>query len=110
MGDEPKSAYLGELEELVLLAILKVHPNAYGIPIQDALEEAGRKLSVGALYATLDRLQRKGFISSWQGDPTPERGGRAKRYYEVEGAGTAAIKQAESNRRKLMDQPEPGRA
>ena len=94
--------YLGELEELVLLAILKVGSNAYGVPIKDALEEAGRRISVGALYATLDRLERKGFLKSRQGEATPERGGKAKRFFEVEGAGVSALERNDESRNKLI--------
>jgi PadR family transcriptional regulator PadR len=110
MSEGSKSPYLGELEELVLLAILKLGPSAYGVPIQEALQGADRHLSVGALYVTLDRLQRKGFVTSWRGEPTPERGGRAKRYYRVESSGKLAIYQAESSRKKLNPEPAPGRA
>src|SRR6478672_7417938 len=100
--------YLGELEELVLLAILKVGSNAYGVPIKETLEEAGRKISVGALYATLDRLEQKGFVKSSQGAPTPERGGKAKRFFNVEGAGMSALRRTQASRKKLM--PETGLA
>src|SRR6266849_8466996 len=75
--------YIGEFEELVLLAILKLAPDAYGTTIIEALDDAGRKTSIGALYATLSRLERKGLISSWMSDPTAERGGRAKKYLKV---------------------------
>ena len=75
---------LGEFEELVLLAIIKLQDNAYGTTIRETLESAERPTSIGALYATLDRLENKGFVSSFQGDPTQERGGRAKRFFSVE--------------------------
>jgi PadR family transcriptional regulator len=98
-----KEHYLGEFEELVLLAILKLREGAYGTTIRDALEEAtGRSISVGALYATLDRLERKGFVKSWQGEATAERGGRAKRYFDIELSGKQVLIQAEGSRRQLV--------
>jgi PadR family transcriptional regulator, regulatory protein PadR len=99
---KPKE-YIGEFEEFVLLAILKLQENAYGVPIRDALQEAtGRMVSVGALYATLNRLEEKGLVSSEAGEATPERGGRAKRYFKVEGRGIIALNQAEAARRHLV--------
>ena len=70
---------LGEFEHLVLLAVLRLGDDAYGVPIQCELEErAGRRVTVGALYATLDRLEGKRLLESWFADPTPQRGGRSK--------------------------------
>lgn len=94
--------YIAEFEELVLLAILKLGSNAYGAALQETLEEAGRKVSVGALYTTLSRLEDKGFIGSWLGEPTLERGGRAKKYFKVMAAGSRALKNAEAARRKIL--------
>lgn len=95
--------YIGEFEELVLLAIIKLGKNAYGVPIREALEEAtGRTISVGALYATLNRLEEKGFVSARTGEGTPERGGRAKRYFKVEAAGQHVLREAEAARRSLV--------
>lgn len=95
--------YIGEFEEMVLLAIFSLKDNAYGVPIREALEEAtGRTVSVGALYATLNRLEEKGLISSNPGEATPERGGRAKRYFTVEGRGLAALSEVEAARRRLV--------
>jgi DNA-binding PadR family transcriptional regulator len=103
-----QDSYLGEFEELVLLAILKLKDNAYGTTVREALEKAtGRSISIGALYATFDRLERKGFVKSWQGEATPERGGRAKRYFEVEANGREALKQAEESRRQLVPRLSP---
>ena len=84
--------FLGEFEELVLMAVLKLAQNAYGIPIADAIEEAtGKRVSTGALYVALGRLEEKGFLSSYLGEATAERGGRAKRYYRIENAGRQAL-------------------
>ena len=92
---------LGEFEELVLLAVASLEKNAYGVTIRKAMETAGRSASIGALYTTLDRLEEKGFISSRQGESTPERGGRAKKFFSIEGAGSLALEQAERVRRQM---------
>lgn len=94
--------YIAEFEELVLLAVLKLGSDAYGATLQETLEEAGRKVSVGALYTTLSRLEGKGFVDSWLGEPTVERGGRAKKYFKVTAAGSRALKNAEAARRKIL--------
>lgn len=87
--------YLGEFEQVVLLALLHLGEEAYGLQIRNEIERrAGRPTSIGALYGTLNRLEEKGYISSWLGDPTPERGGRAKRYFRVESAGGTALQRS----------------
>jgi PadR family transcriptional regulator len=91
----PKIDYLGQFEQCVLLAVLRLHENAYGMTIRRELQErTGRPTSLGAVYTTLSRLETKGYVSSWVGDPTPERGGRAKKFFKIEAAGAAALKQA----------------
>jgi DNA-binding PadR family transcriptional regulator len=97
-----KETYIAEFEELVLLAILKLGSNAYGATIHEALEDTGRKVTVGALYTTLSRLEGKGLIASWMGEPTIERGGRAKKYFKVLATGARALRTAESARRQLL--------
>lgn len=93
---------LGNFEEIVLLAVLRLRENAYGAKIRQTVAEATeRDVSIGAVYATLDRLERKGFMTSWQGEATPERGGRAKRYFKVEGAGVQALNDTAAARNKL---------
>ena len=88
--------YIGEFERLVLLAILRLHGNAYGMKIrEEIMERTKRVTSLGAIYTTLERLQTKGFVSSWTGDPIPERGGRAKRFFQIEAAGQQALRQAD---------------
>ena len=85
--------HLGELEQIVLLAALRLGEGAYGVPIRLEIEKrTGRSLTVGALYRTLDRLEEKGYVTSWFGDPTPERGGRSKRYFEVRPLGVRTVK------------------
>jgi PadR family transcriptional regulator, regulatory protein PadR len=83
---------MGQFEFEVLTAVARLREKAYGVAIWDELQERhGRKVTVGALYTALGRLERKGFVSSRLGDPTPERGGRAKKFYRVEAAGVTAM-------------------
>jgi DNA-binding PadR family transcriptional regulator len=92
-----RSPYLGELEHLLLLAILRCENNAYTVPIRAMLaEHGGRTLSRGALFTSLDRLQDKALVRSRMGDPLAERGGRPRRYFEVTAAGLRAIRSARS--------------
>lgn len=84
--------HLGEFEQIVLLSVLRLGEGAYGVPIREEIERrAGRKVTVGALYATLDRLESKGYLHSWLADPTPRRGGRSKRYFRLLPAGEQAL-------------------
>ncbi len=88
--------YLGEFEQIVLLALLRLGENAYGVPIRQEIQlRTKRAVSVGALYSTLDRLEAKGYVASWFAEPTPERGGRSKRYFRVEPLGLKAIKRSQ---------------
>jgi DNA-binding PadR family transcriptional regulator len=85
--------YLGELEQIVLLAVLRLGDEAYGVPILEQIErQTGRKVARGALYTALDRLEAKGCLRSRVGDPLPERGGRARRYFTVTPAAVRALK------------------
>jgi DNA-binding PadR family transcriptional regulator len=87
-----KGEYLGEFEQTVLLALARLGDEAYGVTVRLEIEErTGRNVSIGAIYPTLDRLEAKGFVSSYLGDPTPERGGRCKRYFKLEPAGVRAL-------------------
>jgi DNA-binding PadR family transcriptional regulator len=82
---------LGEFEYLMLTAAARLGEDAYGVAIRQAIEEAtGRRCSLGALYTTLDRLETKGFIKTWMGDPIPQRGGRPKRMVRVSAKGIQA--------------------
>jgi PadR family transcriptional regulator, regulatory protein PadR len=86
---------LGEFEQLILLAILRLRDDAYGVTIRAELaDRAGRTVAPGALYTALDRLESKGLIASRMSDPTPQRGGRAKRYVTVTAAGREALTRA----------------
>jgi DNA-binding PadR family transcriptional regulator len=94
---------LGEFEHVILLAVLRLGDEAYGVPIRAEIAACtGRAATPGALYTTLDRLEEKGLIASRMGDPTPRRGGRAKRYYKVTGRGVEAIARAQRAYRRLM--------
>jgi PadR family transcriptional regulator, regulatory protein PadR len=92
-------SYLGEFELMILLAILHLGDQAYGVPIARELERhRGREVSIGSIYAALERLETKGLIASSLGDPTPERGGKAKRYFRVNREG---MRQVNETRRVL---------
>ena len=85
--------YLGEFEFAVLLAVLHLSEDAYAVPIRELIEErTGRPVARGALYTGLDRLEAKGCLRSRMGDPTEERGGKARRYYSVTPAGLKALR------------------
>jgi len=85
--------YLGELEQIVLLAVLRLGDEAYAVPILEQIEhQTGRKVARGALYTALDRLEAKGCLRSRVGEPLPERGGRARRYFTVTPAAVRALK------------------
>ena len=103
-----KGDYLGEFEMHVMLGVRRLAKNAYGMTIrQEIIETTGRDVSRGATYATLDRLQGKGFVSSWLADPTPERGGRAKRYYKIEAAGSHALESSLNALQSMAEGLEP---
>lgn len=92
--------FLGEFEQMVLLAVLRLGDNAYGVTIRAEIEaRTGRAVSRGAIYVTLDRLEAKGYLRSWLAHPTPERGGKGKRVCQVEQAGLVALR---ASRRALV--------
>lgn len=95
---------LGEFEQVVLLAILRLGENAYGVAIGAEITACtGREAAPGALYTTLERLEDKGLVSSRLGDPTPQRGGRAKRFFALSSNGLAAITRAQQSYRRLLE-------
>src|ERR1700682_4827815 len=97
-----KREFLGGFELLVLLALIRLGDDAYGVPISDAIEESsGREVALGSVYITLDRLESKGLVSSRLGEPTPERGGRAKTYFHITAKGLRAARQAQRTLLKL---------
>jgi DNA-binding PadR family transcriptional regulator len=80
-------------EQQVLLAIMRLHPNAYGVGIRDEIRaQTGRDLSFGSIYAVLERLERRSLVSSRHGEPTATRGGRRKLYFTINGAGQKALR------------------
>src|ERR1700693_4451694 len=84
--------YLGEFEHIVVLALLRLADRAYGVTVRQEIEvRTNREVSIGAIYATLDRLEAKGYVKSRLGEPTPERGGRSKRFFRVTAKGVAAV-------------------
>src|ERR1700733_14421287 len=96
---------LGQFEQLVLTAILTLRDDAYGVSIHAKAEELARpkSVSLGAVYVTLDRLEDKGMIASRLADPTPERGGRAKRCYRLEGLGERALQESAITAKRIWD-------
>ena len=98
------SASLGEFEQIVLLAVLRLKAEAYGVSIRTEIaERTGREPTPGALYTTLERLETKGLLKSRTGEPTPQRGGRAKRYYTLTASGNVAIARAQRAFRNMLD-------
>ena len=91
---------LGEFEYLLLSAAARLGDEAYGAAIRQEIETAtGSRCSIGALYTTLDRLEAKGFVTTRMGDPTPQRGGRAKRYFRVTSKG---MREATTTKKALI--------
>jgi PadR family transcriptional regulator len=87
--------YLGEFEQLLLFALRHLEEDAYGARIRTAIEErTGRLVSPGAIYTALDRLERRGLVSSWLGDPTAQRGGKRKRHYTLQPAGAELLRRS----------------
>ena len=96
-----KREFLGGFELLVLLALIRIGDEAYGVPISEAIEESsGKEVAMGSVYITLERLEQKGLVSSRLGEPTAERGGRAKTYFHITAKGLREVRQA---RRTLMN-------
>jgi DNA-binding PadR family transcriptional regulator len=100
-----KADSLGQFEQLVLTAILALHDDAYGVTIHAKVEEMSqpKPVSLGAVYVTLDRVEDKGFVSSRLSDPTPERGGRAKRCYQLEALGERALQDSAVTAKRIWD-------
>jgi DNA-binding PadR family transcriptional regulator len=95
---------LGEFEQIVLLAILRLGEEAYGVTVRREIKQrTGRDASPGALYTTLDRLEEKGLLRSRLGDPTPQRGGRAKRFFKVTARGVQSVARVQRDYQRLLD-------
>jgi PadR family transcriptional regulator PadR len=94
--------YLGEFEHIVVLALLRLGDRAYGVTVRREIEtRTARDVSIGAIYATLDRLEAKGYVKSRLGEPTSERGGRSKRFFQVTAQGLAALNRTHKALRSL---------
>jgi DNA-binding PadR family transcriptional regulator len=88
-------AYIGEFEQLVLLALVRLGDDAYGLSVQlEIAARTGRATTFGTVYSTLARLETKGLVESWLGEPTAERGGRRKKHFQINAEGRRAIKQS----------------
>lgn len=93
---------LGELEQIVLLAVLRVGDAAYGVPVHDEIVRlAQRDLTLGTVYKTLSRLEEKGFVRSYEGDPTPQRGGRRTRCFAVTNTGRKSLESSLATLRRM---------
>ena len=93
---------LGDLEELVLLAVLRLGENAYGAALREELKQrADRAATISTIYVTLMRLEEKGYVRSWMGEPTGERGGKAKRYFKVRPEGVDTLESVRAVRERM---------
>jgi DNA-binding PadR family transcriptional regulator len=100
----PRGEYLGEFEQLVLLAVARLRDDAYGVAIQEEIgSRTGTDVAVASVYAALDRLERSGLVDSSIGAPTPERGGRAKRFFSLRPAGSWALHRSRSALASMWD-------
>ena len=99
-----KGGFLGEFEQLVLIALLRLGDEAYGMAVRREIEaHAGRDVSIGAVYATLDRLEAKGLVRSQLAEATEDRGGRAKKCFTITGAGSRALERSQRALRQMLD-------
>ncbi len=100
----PRYDSLGEFEQLVLLAIVRLDESAYGVTIRQEIDaRTGREVAIGALYTALDRLERKGYVRSAMSRATPERGGRSRRYITVTASGARALRQCRERLARMWD-------
>ena len=105
----PRSDSLGQFEQLVLASVVTLGDNAYGVTIQKKVHElaSSKAVTLGAIYVALDRLEDKGFVSSWLSEPTAARGGRAKRCYRLEASGERALKDSIATARRMASSVRP---
>ena len=104
IGHMPQSEFLGEFEQIVLLIVARLEGGAYGMAIrQDIEERTSQDVAIGSVYSALDRMEKKGLVASEVGDPTPERGGRAKRYYRLRRPGVLALTRSHETHAKLWE-------
>jgi PadR family transcriptional regulator PadR len=104
MWFKTRTAALGDFEQLVLLGVMRLQGEAYGAAIrQEIHDRSGRDVSINAVYTTLDRLETKGLLESRVGEPSPQRGGRRRKFYALRPAGVTAIRQAYAAFRSMAD-------
>lgn len=105
----PRSDSLGQFEQLVLTAVVTLGENAYGVTIHKRVQDlaSSKAVTLGAIYVTLDRLEDKGYVSSWLSEPTAARGGRAKRCYQLEASGERALKESIATARRMASSVRP---
>ena len=102
--DHPSPELPSDVEQQLLLVVWRLGDEAYGVPIRDELERlTGRSVSAGAIYSTLVRLERKGWVASSMGEPSRERGGKAKRFFRVTADGAGALKEAREVMARMWD-------
>lgn len=101
--------YISRKEELLLLTIWRLGANAYGVPVREHVSKAtGKYWSIGAVYDVLDRLTRSGYVTAIVSDPTPERGGKSKRFYKLSKAGFEALEEIKKLQESMWsDLPDP---
>lgn len=95
---------LTEFEQLVLLALVRLANNAYGVTVREEIEaRTGRSISVAATYAALDRLERRGYVASWVSEATAVRGGRAKKHFKIQTAGATELRESQAVMAKMWE-------
>jgi len=103
-----KAGLLGELEQIILLAVLRLEDRTYAVPIlQEVQSQTGLRLSRGSVYVTLDRLEQKGYLESWFAEPMPERGGKAKRFFRLTSLGAEALRRSRRVLTSMWEGQEP---
>lgn len=103
-----KGYHLGELEELILLTVGILDQEAYGVAVLEEIKnQTGRKVNISAIHTVLNRLEEKGFLKSYMGGATEERGGRRKRLFTLSATGRSAVEEVKNQRNKLFDQLPP---
>ena len=96
--------WLNDFEQLLMLAVARLADDAYGMRIRHLIEErAGRAVPIASIYAALERLERRGCLNTWMADPTPERGGRAKKHFEVTGIGADLLHKGRSTFERMWE-------
>ena len=102
MSPRDSLEHLGEFEQLLLFALLRLGDDAYGVTVrQEIARRTGRDIAAGAIYTALERLEARGYVHSWMGEPTPQRGGKRKKYYELLPEGAKALSRSYDNLQRM---------